>query len=94
MPTSAPSTLGIPGGVAGRFTKQVNTFPAEFNTPNAGTKSQAVHRIMIGGNLMLYNIYGGETEREEGQEQQHHQQQGISKVWGVGVRYGQRWRRP
>ena len=58
-PTSAPSTLGIPGGAAGRFTKQVTMFPAEGNTPSVGAKAQALHRVMMEGNLMLYNTVGG-----------------------------------
>ena len=57
--TSAPRKLGIPGGAAGRFTKQATTFPAEGNTPSSGTKEHALHRVMMGGNLMLQNKIGG-----------------------------------
>ena len=37
-PTLAPITLGIHGGAAVRFTKQVTMLPEEVNTPSAGTK--------------------------------------------------------
>ena len=40
--TSAPSTLGIHGGVAGIFTKQATTLPEEGNKQNAGTKPRAL----------------------------------------------------
>ena len=51
--------MGIPGGAAGRFTKQTTMLPAEGNTPSAGKKSQALHRVLMGGNLMLQNTLGG-----------------------------------
>ena len=35
-PTSAPRTMGIPGGAAGSFTKQASKLPAEDNTPGSG----------------------------------------------------------
>ena len=64
VPTLAPSTLGIPGGAAGRFTKQATTLPAEDNTPSAGTKVQTIHRLMVGGNLMIkYKVGGGNGSR-------------------------------
>ena len=37
-PMSAPSTLGIHGGGAGRFTKQATTSPEEVYKQNARTK--------------------------------------------------------
>ena len=58
-PTSAPSTMGIPGGATGRFTKQATTLPTEGNTPSAGTKSQALNRLLMGGNPMLQNTTMG-----------------------------------
>ena len=58
-PTSAPSMLGIHGGAAGRFTKKATTLPAEVNTPSAGTKEQALHRVLMGGNPILQNTVGG-----------------------------------
>ena len=58
-PTSTPSTQGIPRGAAGRFTKQATTLPAEGNTPSAGTKSQALNRVMMIENPMLHNTVGG-----------------------------------
>ena len=33
--------------------------PEEGNTPSAGTKSQALHRVLMGGNLMIHNIVRG-----------------------------------
>ena len=59
-PTSSPSKLSIPGGATGRFTKQATTLSAEVNTPSAGTKAQALHRVLMGENLMLQNKIGGE----------------------------------
>ena len=59
MPTSSPSTLGIPRGAAGIFIKQATTLPSEGNTPIAGTKSQALHRVLMGGIQMLHNTVGG-----------------------------------
>ena len=38
-PTLAPSTLGIHGGAAGRFTKQATMLPEEGNKTSARTKS-------------------------------------------------------
>ena len=58
-PTSSPSTLGIPRGAAGRFTKQATTLPAERNTPSAGKNAQALHRVLMGGKPMLHNTVGG-----------------------------------
>ena len=58
-PTSAPSMLGIHRGAAGRFTKQATTLPEEGNTPNAGTKARALHRLLMGGNHILQNTIGG-----------------------------------
>ena len=58
-PTSGPSTLGIHGGVAGIFTKQATTLPAEGKTPSAGKKTQALHRVMMGGNPILKNAVRG-----------------------------------
>ena len=58
-PTLAPSTLGIPGGAAGRFTKQATTLPSEVNTTSAGTKAKELHRVLMGGNPMLQNKVGG-----------------------------------
>ena len=58
-PTLAPSTLGIHGGAAGIFTKQTTTLPAEGNTPSSGKKSQAIHRLLMGGNPVLQNTVGG-----------------------------------
>ena len=40
-PTSAPSTLGIHGGAAGRFTKQATTLLEEGNKQNSGKKSKS-----------------------------------------------------
>ena len=58
-PTSAPSTLGIPRGYAGRQIKQATTLPEEGNAPMAGKTSQELHRVLMGGNLMLHNTDGG-----------------------------------
>ena len=58
-PTSAPSTLGIHGGAVGRFTKQSTTLPVEGNTPSAGKKSQALHRVLIIGNPIIQRKVGG-----------------------------------
>ena len=58
-PTSAPSTLGITGGAAGRLTKQGTTLPAEGNSPRAGTTAHEIHRVLMGGNLMPQNKVGG-----------------------------------
>ena len=76
---SAPSTLGIPGGAAVIFTKQATTLPDEGNTPSAGTTAQAIHMVLMGGNLILQNtvregnIIGGGTgttvEPTAGQQQ-------------------------
>ena len=54
----APSTLGILGGAARIFTKQATKFLEEGNTPSAGTKTQALHRVLIRGDLMLHNTVG------------------------------------
>ena len=61
-PNSTPHTLGIPGGVSGRITKQATTFPAEGNAPRAGEKAQELHKVMMGGNRMLHNTVGGGNE--------------------------------
>ena len=58
-PTSAPSTLGINGRAAEIFIKQATTLPAEGNTPSAGTKAQALHRVLMGGNPILQDTVGG-----------------------------------
>ena len=50
--------MGLPGGATGRFTKQATTLPTEGNTPSAGTKSQALNRVLMGGNPMLNNTSG------------------------------------
>ena len=60
--TTAPSTLGIHRGRAGRFTKQVTTLPEEVNKHNAGTKSRALHRVMMEENPILQNTIGGGNE--------------------------------
>ena len=39
-PTLTPSTLGIHGGRAGLFTKQVTTLPEEGNKQNEGKKQE------------------------------------------------------
>ena len=57
----APNMLGIHGGMSGRFTKQATTFPAERNTPSAGTKEQAIYRFMMGENPILKNPVRGGT---------------------------------
>ena len=57
--TSAPSTLGIPGGAAGRFTNEATTLSGEGNTSSTGKKSQALYRVLMGGNPMLQNTVGG-----------------------------------
>ena len=57
--------LGIPRGAVEIFTKQATTLPVEGNTPSAGTKSQALHSVLMGGNLMLQNTVVEETEWEE-----------------------------
>ena len=51
--------MGIHRGAAGRFTKQATTLPAEGNTPSAGTKAQALHRVLIGGKPILQNTVQG-----------------------------------
>ena len=51
--------LGIPEGVAGRFTKQDTKLIEEVNTPIAGKKLQALHRVLMGGNPMLNNTVRG-----------------------------------
>ena len=57
-PTSAPRTLGIPRGVAGRLTKQLTTLPEEGNALRAGTTEQELHRVVMRGNRMLHNTVG------------------------------------
>ena len=58
-PTSAPSTLGINGGRAVRFTKHATTFPEEGNKQNAGKKAKALHRVLMEENPILQNTIGG-----------------------------------
>ena len=38
-PISAPSMMGVPGGEAGRLTKQATALPEEINAPRSGTTS-------------------------------------------------------
>ena len=54
--------LGIHGVRAGRFTKQATTLPEEVNKQNAGKKSRALHRVMMGENTILHNTIGGGNE--------------------------------
>ena len=61
-PTSAPSTLGIHGGAAGRFTKQATTLLEEGKKQNSGTKARALHRLMMGENTILQNKIGEGNE--------------------------------
>ena len=58
--------LEIHRGVAGRFTKHVTTLSEEVNTPNTGTKSQALHRVLMGGNPFLQKTIGGGNELRGG----------------------------
>ena len=37
----------------------MTTLPAEGNTTRAGTKAQALHRVMMGGNPILLSTVGG-----------------------------------
>ena len=67
-PTSAPITLGINGGAAGRFTKQATTLPVEGNTPSAGTKAQALQRVLMGVHPILQNTIRGGNGMGEGTE--------------------------
>ena len=61
-PTWGPSTLDIHGGRAGQFTKQETTFPEEGDEKNAGIKSRALHRVLMGENPILQNPIGGGNE--------------------------------
>ena len=68
-PTLDPSMLGIHGGRAGIFTKQVTTLPEEGNKQNSGTKARALYKVLM-GEILFYKIQlGEETNGEEGQEQ-------------------------
>ena len=59
MRASAPHTLEIPGGASGRLTKQATPLLAEGNAPRLGTTAQELPRVMIEGNQMLHNTFGG-----------------------------------
>ena len=68
-PKSAPSTLGIHGGAAGRFTKQATTFPEEGNKKNAGKKQEHYTWCLWEENLFYKIQLKEETNGEEVQEQ-------------------------
>ena len=65
-PMSAPRTLGIHGGRAGRFTKQATTLLEEGNKQNSGIKARALHRVLMGENPILQNKIGGGNESRGG----------------------------
>ena len=48
VPTSAPSTLGITGGAAGRFTTQATTLPAEGIYTQCRNKSTGTTQVYDG----------------------------------------------
>ena len=59
-PTLAPRMLGIPGGAAGRLTKQATTLPVGGGAPRAGTTAQDLHRALMGGSRTLHStVVGG-----------------------------------
>ena len=68
-PTSDPSMLRIHRGAEGRFTKQATKFPEEGNKTSAGTKSRALHRVLMGENDMLTEIFSQGLEKPLAREQ-------------------------
>ena len=88
-PTLAPSTLGIHGGMAGRFTKQATTLPEEEYTQNTGTKSRELHRVLLGENPILHNTIGGGKERRGGTGTMAALTEGQQQGAGGGIQYGQ-----